>query len=144
MALASRRDELLSAARKLLAELGREGLTMRRLGSAAGIRAPSLYKHFRDKGELERSLAAAGWDELAGLIAAWCSERGGDLARVERGHRRFATENRALYRLMAGALSPAEVAAACGPLERLAGSPVAARKAFAALHGEALLELAGA
>ena len=144
MELAGRRAELLSAARELLAGSDREALTMRRLGSAVGIRAPSLYKHFRHKADLERSLAAAGWVELAGLLSAWCSERGADLARVERGHRRFAAENRALYRLMAHVVTPFEVEAASGPLERLLGSPAAGRKAFATLHGEALLDLAGA
>jgi AcrR family transcriptional regulator len=144
MALAKRRDELLAAAERLLGESGREALTMRRLGEAAGIRAPSLYKHFRDKAELERALAAAGWERLAALLAAWCTERGADVERVERGYRRFALESPAFYRLLAEGLTPAAAAAAMAPLETMLGSPAAARAAFAGLHGDALLNLAGA
>jgi AcrR family transcriptional regulator len=144
MSLAEPRARLVAAARALLAARGREELTMRRLGEAVGVRAPSLYKHFAAKGDLERALAASGWEELAGLAAAWCGERGADLARVERGYRRFATENRNLYRVMAEAVTPAQAAAITSALTPLAGSAEAARTAFASLHGATLLELAGA
>lgn len=131
-------------ARELLAAGEERSLTMRGLGAAAGIRAPSLYKHFRDKGELEACLAREGWAELAELARAWSAERGADLARVESGYHRFATENGALYRLMARALTAPEAASLTGALTAVTGSPAAARSAFAALHGGALLELAGA
>src|SRR5438105_7790734 len=108
MALAVRRAELIARARKLLNEVGPEGMTMRGLGQAAGMRAPSLYKHFAGKSELERELAAAGWAELAGLVAAWAAERGADLDRVERGYGRFAEENPALYRVMTRSIQKAE------------------------------------
>src|SRR5437016_1479145 len=70
MALAVRRAELIARAMKLLNEVGPEGMTMRGLGQAAGMRAPSLYKHFAGKSELERELAAAGWAVLACLFSA--------------------------------------------------------------------------
>src|SRR5947209_8677685 len=79
MALAVRRAELIARARKLLNEVGPEGMTMRGLGQAAGMRAPSLYKHFAGKSELERELAAAGWAELAGLVAAASALRSAQL-----------------------------------------------------------------
>jgi AcrR family transcriptional regulator len=139
MPLASRRSELVGKARALLAEVGSEALTMRRLGEAAGMQAPSLYKHFAGKPELERQLAATGWAELAGLLRAWAAERGADLERIERGYRRFVTENPGLYRLMAAFVTAADAAA----IEAALGPP-AARQAFERLHGAALLQIAGA
>lgn len=55
MALAQRkltRDEIVVTARALLAEVGVEGLTMRRLGQACGMSGPALYWHFKDKDAL--------------------------------------------------------------------------------------------
>jgi TetR/AcrR family tetracycline transcriptional repressor len=50
------REQIVATARALLAEVGIDGLTMRRLGEACGVRGPALYWHFKDK------------DELVGLI----------------------------------------------------------------------------
>ena len=41
----SRRDEIVAVAESILEREGPDGLTMRRLADALGIRAPSLYKH---------------------------------------------------------------------------------------------------
>jgi TetR/AcrR family tetracycline transcriptional repressor len=56
------RDEIVVVARRLLAEVGVEGLSMRRVGEACGVRGPALYWHFKDK------------DELLGLIVDSVSE----------------------------------------------------------------------
>ncbi|HEY5096774.1 MAG TPA: TetR/AcrR family transcriptional regulator [Acidimicrobiales bacterium] len=45
--------EAVAAARRILEEEGAPGLTMRRLADEMGIRAPSLYKHFSGKADLE-------------------------------------------------------------------------------------------
>jgi AcrR family transcriptional regulator len=45
--------EAVAAARKILEEEGADGLTMRRLADRMGIQAPSLYKHFSGKADLE-------------------------------------------------------------------------------------------
>jgi len=45
--------EAVAAARKILEEQGADGLTMRRLADRMGIQAPSLYKHFSGKADLE-------------------------------------------------------------------------------------------
>jgi AcrR family transcriptional regulator len=44
--------EIVDTARELLEREGPEGLTMRRLAEAMGIRAPSLYKHVESKEHL--------------------------------------------------------------------------------------------
>ncbi len=45
--------EAVAAARRILEEEGADALTMRRLAIEMGIRAPSLYKHFSGKADLE-------------------------------------------------------------------------------------------
>jgi AcrR family transcriptional regulator len=45
--------EAVVAARRILEEEGPDALTMRRLADEMGIRAPSLYKHFSGKADLE-------------------------------------------------------------------------------------------
>ena len=56
----------MSAALTLLDEVGMDGLTMRRLAGKLGVKAASLYRHVRDKGEL---LMLVG-DEISGQIPA--------------------------------------------------------------------------
>ena len=41
---------------------------MRRLAGRVGIRAPSLYKHFADKAQIEDALASRSQAELDGLL----------------------------------------------------------------------------
>ncbi len=50
--------EIVGAAREILEREGPDGLTMRRLAEAMGIRAPSLYKHVQSKEDLEALLMA--------------------------------------------------------------------------------------
>jgi TetR/AcrR family tetracycline transcriptional repressor len=52
------RDTIVTAALKLLNEVGLDGLTLRRLAQALGVRAPALYWHVRDKRELLDLMAA--------------------------------------------------------------------------------------
>nr|WP_264669979.1 TetR/AcrR family transcriptional regulator [Arthrobacter sp. VKM Ac-2550] len=49
MAKASRRAALLSAAAKLFAERGFNGVSIEDLGSAAGVSGPAVYRHFSSK-----------------------------------------------------------------------------------------------
>ena len=49
--LSPRAREIVAAARELLEAEG--SVSMRRLADRLGIKAPSLYKHLRDKGALE-------------------------------------------------------------------------------------------
>jgi len=45
--------QAVAAARRILEEEGADALTMRRLADEMGIQAPSLYKHFSGKSDLE-------------------------------------------------------------------------------------------
>lgn len=66
----SRADEVLRAARELLEERGHDGLRMRLLAEKLGIKAPTLYAHFRNKRDLENALVAVGLAEQADAAEA--------------------------------------------------------------------------
>ncbi|MCC6494915.1 MAG: TetR/AcrR family transcriptional regulator [Propionibacteriaceae bacterium] len=50
-------DAIVAAGRAVLAREGISGLTMRRVGEAVGVRAPSLYKHVPSRSALIRLVA---------------------------------------------------------------------------------------
>lgn len=58
------RPRIVGAALALLDEVGLDALTMRALAERLGVKAASLYRHVRDKGELLALLA----DEISGEI----------------------------------------------------------------------------
>jgi len=141
--LSPRAREIVAAARELLEAGGAEELSMRRIAARIGIRAPSLYKHFPDKGALEAALMSDGFHEIAQRFAG-----ARDLAAVGRAYRAWALEHPHLYRLMTtgplprARLAPgAEDAAAAPVIEATGGDEAAARAAFAFAHGMVILEL---
>jgi AcrR family transcriptional regulator len=58
------REEIIRAALKLFAEFGYRGTSLRRLASAVGIEAGSLYNHFSSKAELLADMVLFGTREL--------------------------------------------------------------------------------
>ena len=144
-----RAREVVAAARRLLEGEGREALTMRRLGEAVGVRAPSLYKHFPDKAAVEAALIELGFTEAADAFEAALGERGGSLAELAAAYRAFARAHPHLYRLMTAGplprdrLRPGVEARAAAPVLRAVGAPDLARAFWAFAHGMAVLELDG-
>jgi AcrR family transcriptional regulator len=144
--LTRRQQEILDAARDLLAREGVEALTVGRLAAALNIKAPSLYKHFASKREIEVLLIAEGFERHAEAMEA----AGPGLADLARAYRAFALEDPARYRLMtARPLPRAELPEgleerAAAPLVRaVGGDPDLARAMWAYAHGMVELELAG-
>jgi len=133
----TRREEIISAARELLEHEG-PPVTMRRLADRLGIQAPSLYKHFRDKVELEESLAAAALDELGHAL-----EQTAGLAAHARTYRAWALAHPHLHRLVVERAGEDAEARAAGPILAALGDPDRARAAWAFAHGMVELELAG-
>ena len=136
------------AAREILESEGIEALTMRRLGEAVGIRAPSLYRHFPDKAAVEIVLLEAGFDELTDAVEAAMERDGESLAALGRAYRDFARTRPHLYRLMTTGRLPRErmrpdvEARAAAPLVRVTvGDEHIARAAWAFAHGMVILEL---
>jgi AcrR family transcriptional regulator len=144
-ALTARQEEILGAARGLLAGEGVEALTVGRLARALEIKPPSLYKHFASKRELEARLIAEGLEAHARALEA----AGPGLAGIAAAYRAFALENPQLYRLMTERPLPREdlpegvEARAAAPVLRTAGDPDLARALWSFAHGMVQLELAG-
>ncbi|MEU6854410.1 TetR/AcrR family transcriptional regulator [Actinacidiphila alni] len=152
------RERILAVTAKLLAEGGREAVSTRVVGAAAGVQAPTIYRLFGDKQGLLDAVAADGFaayldsktdleptaDPVADLRTGW------DL------HIGFALANPALYLVMYGeprtTPAPAEVtglAILAGHIRRVAeagrlrvGEERASQLMQAAGHGVALTLIA--
>src|SRR5215218_8614488 len=98
--MSPRARTIVTAARQILEREGADGLTMRRLGEAVGMRAPSLYKHFPDKVSVESALISDGFEEMAEAFETLLAERGESLATLANAYRAFAKAHPSLYRLM--------------------------------------------
>lgn len=143
-----RREQIVDAALTILEREGIAALTMRRLAAAVGIRAPSLYKHFPDKGSVEIELIAIGFADAADRFErATRGSRRRPLLAVAQAYRSFALERPDLYRLMndrpleRARLPEGLEARAAAPLLRATGSLALARSAWGMAHGLVLLEL---
>jgi len=146
--LSRRAREIVDTARALLEDEGPDALSMRRLAERLGIRAPSIYKHFADKREIEAALISVGFEEIAEAFEG--AGRRGGLLGLGRAYRRFALEHPHLYRLMTSGPLPRELLtpgvedrAALPLLDTLEGDADRARAAWAFAHGMAILELDG-
>jgi AcrR family transcriptional regulator len=146
--LTPRAREIVAAAREILEAEGREGLTMRRIGDRLGIKAPSLYKHFPDKGALEAAIISAAFEEQAELFERAVQGSLDPLADLAAAYRRFARAHPHLYRLMTDQelrrdlLAPGIEERAGRQVYLAAGSDAdRARAAWAFAHGMTMLEL---
>ena len=99
-ALTERQRQIAAAARALLDAEGPEGLTMRRVADALGIKAPSLYKHLPDKTALETLVVADGFLEVAETLEAAIADADDPLAALAKAYRAYALAHPHLYRLM--------------------------------------------
>ena len=148
-ALSPRAREIVAAARALLEEEGREALTMRRLAERLGIRAPSIYKHLRDKDALEAVLVSDGFVESAEAFERAIAGSPDPLGDLARAYRDFALRHEHLYRLMTEQplrrelLAEGVEARAAAPIVAVCGDLDTARAAWAFAHGMTILELNG-
>ena len=140
---------IVAAARQILDHQGADGLTMRRLAEAVGIRAPSLYRHFPDKAAVEIALIDDGFEEIAGRFAAAVGNGESSLPELATTYRTFALAHPHLYRLMTAGplprdrLRPGVEARAAAPFVQAVGDADLARAVWAFAHGMVILELAG-
>ena len=141
----ARREQACDAAERLLDAEGWEAVTMRRIADELGIRAPSLYKHVRDKDELKGALVARSIDDLGERLRA----AGPDLAAQAAAYRGWALQHPHRYQLATtGALDRSRLpegteARAAVPLLEVVGDEHRARALWAAAHGLAILEITG-
>ena len=116
-------EEVIAAAREILESAGPGGLTMQAVAARVGIRAPSLYKRFRDRDALLSAVAEACVDDLAERLEASAL----DLVRLAAAYRAYAHEKPESFRLI---FTPA------APQEALQRSAAPVLRAAAALVGE--------
>jgi len=151
--------DIVDAARQVVEEDGLEGLRMKRVAATVGVRAPSLYKHVRNRGDLIRLVTEDVARRLAALVtgATGSGDPAQDLRAIGRAFRAFAHANPAAYGLVFGPMpdewraAPETLVTATEALIRataaLAGPTHAldaARTMVAWAHGFVSMELAGA
>jgi AcrR family transcriptional regulator len=143
--------EIVSAARRILEEGGREVLTMRRVADELGIQAPSLYKHFASKADLELALLTDAMVEI-GTASHEVVHLGGDEPVLEpllETYRRYSLSHPHLYRLAtAGPLArhglpPGLEEWAGNPWYVVTGDTYLAQALWSFAHGMVILELDG-
>jgi AcrR family transcriptional regulator len=154
-------DALRAAARAVLEAEGRDGLTMQAVATALGVRAPSLYKHVRDRDDLVRlvaeDVARDLGDRLDAAFAGTDGDGAGAASAIAAEVRRYAREHPNGYALIFGPLPESAradraaldrgAAAVLAVARRLAGEEHAldaARTLTAWMHGFTSMELAGA
>jgi AcrR family transcriptional regulator len=150
---------VVAAARSLIEADGLDALTMQRVAAAVGVRAPSLYKRVRNRGELVRLVIEDAAQELGDALSAAATTRNPrrDLAALADAVRAFAHAHPRAYGLLFAPMpedsrpEPSALGGAIDPLLRttaaLAGPEhalEAARTVVAWAHGFLVMELAGA
>ena len=140
---------MITTAWRLLESEGLEALTMRRLASEIGMRAPSLYKHLPDKAALKAALVEEALAQMGDALhaAAVRPGRRTPLAAVLDTYRRYGTGNPNLYRLTTvGELPRAQLPDgleewAGTPFFLVTGEPHQAQALWAFAHGMVILEI---
>lgn len=144
----ARATEIVEAARRLLEGEGPEALTMRRLADDLGMRAPSLYKHFRNKSDLETALVEDALQEI-GLASHEALRSTDPLAGLLDTYRRYGNAHPHLYRLATGGplarerLSPGLEEWAGNPWFVVTSDSSLAQALWSFAHGMVILELDG-
>jgi AcrR family transcriptional regulator len=140
--------EIVEAARRILEADGPGALTMRRVGDELGIRAPSLYKHFRSKAELEAAILEDALEEI-GTASHEALRSPEPLHELLGTYRRYAGAHPHLYRLATSGpldrdqLTPGLEAWAGNPWFVVMGDPALAQALWSFAHGMVILELDG-
>jgi AcrR family transcriptional regulator len=158
------RAAVIAAALRLLADRDAEAFSLREVARAVGVSPTAVYRHFPDKDALMAAVAEEGLAQLAASQRAASSQAGGGaagFAATGQAYVRFALANPALFRLMFGtparsgwgkalqsrhdatAYLKTNAAAAAAAEPNGPSGPVLEVKAWALVHGLAMLMLDG-
>lgn len=109
--------ELVAIARALVERGGADALTVSAVAQRAGVKSPSLYKHFTDRSALLKAVEIAVLHELEGVLRRETKGRtpAARLRSMADVYRRFALEKPHRYELIysRNAFDDPEIAAAC-------------------------------
>jgi AcrR family transcriptional regulator len=144
-------DDLVDAAFAILDAEGRDALTMRRLADELGMRAPSLYKHVRDKAVLEAALIEDVLFEMGDHLHAALRAPGaeGVVARVLHTYRTHSLARPNRYRLATSGRLRRDLLPECleewagQPFFFAAGDPFRSQALWSLAHGMVILEIDG-
>lgn len=110
-------DELVMIARRLVESGGVDDLTVSAVAQIAGVKPPSLYKHFADRAALLKAVEIAVLEELAAILRAGTKGRTPKqrLRALAVTYRKFATDHPKRYGVIYSehAFDDEEIAAAC-------------------------------
>lgn len=152
-------EEIIRASRAIVEAGGLDSLTMQRVASAVGVKAPSLYKHVRNRDALVRLVVEGVAREVTETLnaAAATGDPLADLRSLADALRAYAHANPAAYGLLFARLPAAArpdeenlaraSAAVLNTTKILTGPDLAleaARMVVAWAHGFISMELAGA
>jgi AcrR family transcriptional regulator len=98
------REALVRAAIELLEESGEAELSLRAVARRAGVSAAAPYRHYADREALISAVAAVGYRDLAGRLAAAhpSPSTPEQLASLAIAYVQFALERPAMFRIMFG------------------------------------------
>jgi AcrR family transcriptional regulator len=99
----SRREQLLTAAIRLIDERGYQSVNMGEIGAAAGIAGPSIYKHYPAKSDLLVAALSRGYEQLQTGITRSLGGAGSSTRALERllaMHIEYALQNRSLIAIL--------------------------------------------
>ena len=152
-------EQIVAAGLELLEAGGLDAVTMLAVAERVGVRAPSLYKRYTDRGALVAAIGAATLEELARTVErpARDADPAAGLRGIAAAFRAFAHRNPRAYELVfmnlpPGSRPPPDLnASAAAPLLRVAERLVgperaleAARLVTAFAHGFVSMEITGA
>lgn len=152
-------EEIVVAGRRIVEAEGIDGLTMQKVATVVGVRAPSLYKHVGNRGELIRLIVEDVVSDLGKALDATVTGESPkqDLTALANGFRSFAHAHPESYRLIFAPMpddwrpAPAVFRIASDPVLRTTAAMAgpdraleAARLVTAWAHGFMTMELAGA
>jgi AcrR family transcriptional regulator len=143
--------DLVRGAFAILDEEGREALTMRRLADDLGMRAPSLYKHVRDKAALEAALIEDVLFDMGDVLHAALARPGrrGVVTSVLEAYRTTSLAHPNRYRLATSGRLRRDLLPDCleewagQPFFFAAGDPFRSQALWSFAHGMVILEIDG-
>lgn len=146
--LSPRAQQIVREARTMLEEMGWEAVAMRPLAERLGVRAPSIYKHFRSREQIKSVLVAIGLQKIGEALHD-SLRNDGTVSGLLKAYRSVSIRCPNLYRLCTvgdlerDLLPPGLEMWAGAPFYTVTQDEVEAQALWSFAHGTMILELDG-